>query len=64
MHYLDSLDLFSVFHSEGAAIIIDIYMYVPMSMAIITVEILSNMETKLVLVLHLDHKPLNIKTTQ
>jgi len=47
-----------------AAIIIDIYMYVYMSMAIITVEILSNMETKLVLVLHLDHKPLNIKTTQ
>ena len=47
-----------------AAIIIDIYMYVYMPMAIITVEILSNMETKLVLVLHLDHKPLNIKTTQ
>ena len=47
-----------------AAIIIDIYMYVYMTMAIITVEILSNMETKLVLVLHLDHKPLNIKTTQ
>ena len=46
------------------AIIIDVYMYVYMSMAIITVEILSNMETKLVLVLHVDHKPLNIKTTQ
>src|SRR4029434_6182466 len=46
-----------------AAIIIDIYMYVYMSMAIITIEILSNMETKLVLVLYLDHKPLNIKTT-
>ena len=29
-----------------------------------TNEILSNMETKLVLVLHVDHKPLNIKTTQ
>ena len=51
MHYFDSLDLFSVFHSEGAvgaqeqwasmAIIIEVYM----SMAIITVEILSNMET-------------------
>ena len=38
--------------------------YVCMSMAIITVEILSNMETKLVLVLHVDHKPLNIQTTQ
>src|SRR4029434_10407525 len=46
-----------------AAIIIDIYMYVYMSMEIITIEILSNMETKLVLVLYLDHKPLNIKTT-
>ena len=29
-----------------------------------TNEILSNMETKLFLVLHVDHKPLNIKTTQ
>src|SRR4029434_2328177 len=28
-----------------------------------TNEILSNMETKLLLVLHVDHKPLNIKTT-
>src|SRR4029434_1254590 len=29
----------------------------------ITIEILSNMETKLCLVLHVDHKPLNIQTT-
>src|SRR4029434_2237472 len=29
-----------------------------------TIEILSNMETKLCLVLHVDHKPLNIQTTQ
>src|SRR4029434_11188946 len=34
-----------------------------MSMAIsLTIEILSKMETKLFLVLHVDHKPLNIKT--
>ena len=30
----------------------------------LTIEILSNMETKLCLVLHVDHKPLNIQTTQ
>ena len=30
----------------------------------LTIEILSNIETKLCLVLHIDHKPLNIKTTQ
>ena len=32
----------------------------------LTIEILSNMETKLFLVglLHVDHKPLNIKTTR
>src|SRR4029434_7408357 len=30
----------------------------------LTIEILSNMETKLSLVLHVDHKPLNIQTTQ
>ena len=30
----------------------------------LTIKILSNMETKLCLVLHVDHKPLNIQTTQ
>ena len=49
-----------------AAIIIDIYstcMYVNGDY-VQTNEILSNMKTKLFLVLHVDHKPLNIKTTQ
>src|SRR4029434_1081084 len=47
-----------------AAIIIDIYMYVlyVYSDYSQTNEILSYMETKLFLVLHVDHKPLNIKT--
>jgi len=47
-----------------AAIIIDIYMYVCLAIYRLTMEILSNMETQLFLVLHVDHKPLNIKTTQ
>src|SRR4029434_9779615 len=49
-----------------AAIIIDIYMYVLYVYGDYsqTNEILSYMETKLFLVLHVDHKPLNIKTTQ
>ena len=38
-----------------------IYVYGDFSL---TIEILSNMETKLCLVLHVDHKPLNIQTTQ
>ena len=38
-----------------------IYVYGDFSL---TIEILSNMETKLCLVLHIDRKPLNIQTTQ
>ena len=49
-------------NSERLAAII-IYMYVNGDYGQ-TNEILSNMETKLFLVLHVDHKPLNIKTTQ
>ena len=44
-----------------AAIIIKIYVYGDYTL---TVEIPSNMETKLFVVLHVDHKPLNIKITQ
>ena len=52
-------------NSERLAAII-IYMYVCQLNGDYgqTNEILSNMETKLFLVLHVDHKPLNIKTTQ
>ena len=38
-----------------------VYVYGDFSL---TIEILSNMETKLCLVLYVDHKPLNIQTTQ
>ena len=38
-----------------------VYVYGDFSL---TIEILSNMETKLCLVLHVDHKPLNIQTTR
>ena len=38
--------------------------YVYGDFSYLTIEILSNMETKLCLVLHVDHKPLNIQTTQ
>src|SRR4029434_7769443 len=38
-----------------------IYVFADFSL---TIDILSNMENKLCLVLHVDHKPLNIQTTQ